>query len=89
MDNASLPRVAHGRKKVGLTVPYSGFAAFGHPARQGSFADRRARHADTRRAHDAPYGGKPKPADAPLKDDRKAHNRLVRFAPGREWRPRP
>jgi hypothetical protein len=39
-DNASLPRVAQGRKKVGLTVQYSGFAAFGHPARQVSLADR-------------------------------------------------
>jgi hypothetical protein len=39
-NNASLPTLVHGRKKVGLTVQYSGFAAFGHPARQPSLADR-------------------------------------------------
>jgi hypothetical protein len=38
-NNASLPSLLHGRKKIALTVQYSGFAAFGHPARQSSLAN--------------------------------------------------
>jgi hypothetical protein len=89
-DNASLPRQVHGRKKVGLTVQYSGFAAFGHPARQISLADRislgeretRAAFVPSPGANDALHGREAEPADAPLKDDRSARDPFIRSARG-------
>jgi hypothetical protein len=82
-ENASLPSLLHGRKKIALTVQYSGFAAFGHPARQSSLATGHIERAgDTgglrplAGRNDALHGREAEPADAPLKDDRNARDRL-------------